>query len=56
MSKNEKAVDPQRWQKTMKAFKIDASTPDYRKYLNNTNGIEHIELVFSNKLNADIKW
>lgn len=57
MDKNENvAAAAQRWQETMKTFKINVSKPDYREYLNNTDGIEHIEISFSNRLNPDKKW
>lgn len=49
-------VAAQRWQETMKTFKINASKPEYREYLNNTDGIEHIEICFASKLSMDMKW
>lgn len=45
-----------RWKETMKTFKISISKPQYQEYLNNANGIEHIEIDFVSAFNPKMQW
>lgn len=49
-------IDMQTLLKKIRIFKINASNQKHRDFLNNTEGIEHMEINFLNVLNPTMKW
>ena len=45
-----------RWKETMKTLKISIKETKYQEYLNNADGIEHIEIEFVNAFNPKMQW